>query len=258
MTHDDSRAAAPPRAAGPSRHEDGLGPLPPDYAAAPLVSTDQQPAAATAPAAGKGGSRALREIVETLLLALIIFFAVRLVVLNFRVDGNSMFPNLHNREMLLVNRNAYFNFDVNRLRNLLPGDDRPDEEIVYLFGPPERGDIVVFTPPIDSDKPYIKRVIGLPGETVSFENGYVLIDGERLEEPYIDGAVTACNRRTCEPVEVPAEHVFVMGDNRQNSSDSRLFGPIAVDDIIGKAWFTYWPVDDVGLVPHYDYPEMDG
>ncbi|MGH2533983.1 MAG: signal peptidase I [Thermomicrobiales bacterium] len=204
---------------------------------------------------GASRTRAVREIVETLLLAVVIFAAVRLVVLNFRVDGGSMAPNLQDEEMLLVNRNAYFHFDLNTLRNILPGGDRDGEDIVYLFEPPERGDIVVFNPPVSSPKPYIKRVIGLPGETVTIENGYVEIDGQRLEEPYIDGDITDCTRDPCS-WEVDEGEVFVMGDNRRNSSDSRTFGSISVDDIIGKAWITYWPVDEIDLVPHYDYPNL--
>ena len=198
--------------------------------------------------------RAAREIVETLLLALVIFLAVRLVVLNFRVDGHSMDPNLDDAQMLLVNRNAYLDFDLNKLRNLLPGEDRDGTDVVYPFDPPERGDIVVFEPPEDSDQPYIKRVIALPGEEVSFADGRVLIDGRPLEEPYIEEP-TECDgpRRRCTAT-VPEGSVFVMGDNRDNSQDSRVFGPIDVDTIVGKAWLSYWPLDDLGLVPHYDYP----
>ena len=203
------------------------------------------------------GARAVREILETLLLAVLIFVGVRLVVLNFRVDGLSMFPNLDDREMLLVNRNVYFHFDLNGLLNILPGEDRSGDRIIYPFHPPERGDIIVFNPPVRSDKPYIKRVIGLPGETVSVQDGYVYIDGQRLDEPYINGPITECgNQRRCDPVTVPEGEIFVMGDNRTNSSDSRSFGPVDVDRIIGKAWITYWPTDDIGLVPHQDYRDF--
>lgn len=215
-------------------------------------------AEALPPARAKGaGTRAVREIVETLLLAVVIFVGVRLVVLNFRVDGLSMSPNLEDREMLLVNRNVYFHFDLNALLNILPGEDREGERIVYPFNPPERGDIVVFTPPVRSSKPYIKRVIALPNEMVSVRDGFVYIDGERLEEPYIDGPITGCGtQRQCDPVTVQEGEVFVLGDNRENSSDSRSFGPVDVDSIIGKAWITYWPTDEIGFVPHQDYPDF--
>lgn len=218
------------------------------------------PAAPPPPAsATSSGLRAIREIVETLLLAVVIFVAVRMVVLNFRVDGTSMVPNLHDQEMLLVNRNVYFHFDLNRALNWLPGEDRDGQDIVYPFHPPERGDIIVFNPPVNppSNKPYIKRVIAVAGETVTFENGFVYIDGEKLDEPYINGGITECDGRYeyCD-VTVPKGKIFVLGDNRQNSSDSRVFGPVNINSIIGKAWVTYWPFDDIGLVPHYDYPNI--
>jgi signal peptidase I len=219
------------------------------------------PVAAPQPSGATTG-RAAREIVETLLLAVVIFVGVRLVVLNFRVDGLSMAPNLHNREMLLVNRNAYFHFDLNGVLDALPGVDRDDDRIIYPFDPPERGDIVVFDPPVEggADKPYIKRVIGLPGETIEIrQDGHVYVDGQRLDEPYLDGTANRCAPgRACDPTLVPEGHVYVLGDNRGNSSDSRVFGPVDIDAIIGKAWVTYWPADDFGLVPHQDYPGIEG
>lgn len=214
-----------------------------------------EPPEPIADASKSSTARAAREIIETLLLAVVIFVGVRMLVLNFRVDGASMVPNLHNREMLLVNRNAYLNFDMNDLLNIVPGVDRDGDWTFYPFDPPERGDIVVFEPPAVHDKPYIKRVIGLPGETVSFENGDVYIDGVQLDEPYIDDHITDCPDG-CEQGMVPAGHVYVLGDNRDNSSDSRQFGFVDADDIIGKAWFTYWPFDDLGLVPHEDYASL--
>ncbi len=206
----------------------------------------------------------VREVIETLLLALLIFVAVRAVVLNFRVDGHSMDNSLDNNEMLLVNRNAYFSFDKDKWFGWIPGVDTEDGDISYLFGTPERGDIVVLNPPADkvsTDKPYIKRVIGIPGDTIEIHDQGVYINGTRLDEPYIDGRPTNCDLdqgEVCGPLEVPADSVFVMGDNRTNSSDSRVFGLVPIDNIIGKAWVTYWPVNDIGVVPHNDYPELEG
>ena len=200
----------------------------------------------------------VREIVETLLLALIIFVAVRAVVLNFRVDGLSMTPSLENNEMLLVNRNAYLNFDTWAFVDWIPGIEHDDPNVVYPFSPPERGDIVVFDAPVNNaSKPYIKRVIGLEGETVEIHDDHVFINGEQVDEPYLEGAATFCSGGAdCEPVTVPEGHVFVLGDNRDNSQDSRAFGPVPLDAIIGKAWFTYWPFGEIGTVPHFEYPEL--
>ncbi len=230
--------------------------LPQDGFSSPIAQPDEP---FTPPQPVKvSSSKFTREVIETIILAVVIFFGVRLVVLNFQVDGSSMMPNLQNREMLLVNRNVYMHFDVNSLVDWLPGVDHDGEHIVYPFHPPERGDIIVFNPPNNSDKPYIKRVIGLPGETVSFHDGFVYIDGQKLDEPYIKGAITQCNRSVCQDVKIPEGDIFVMGDNRQNSADSRSFGPVSIDSIIGKAWVTYWPLDDFGLVPHFDYPGISG
>jgi signal peptidase I len=194
----------------------------------------ESPAAAKSPV-----SRAAREVIETLLLAALIFFLVRLVVLNFRVDGESMLPNFDDGQMLLVNRNAYEFVDLNGNK-------------FYPFDPPERGDVIVFNPPNGSDKPYIKRVIGLPGEEVTFSDGHVDINGAPLEEDYIQDR-TRCGRAdTCDVV-VPPDSVYVLGDHRTNSSDSRVFGPVPIENIVGKAWVSYWPPHDVGFVPHERY-----
>jgi signal peptidase I len=222
----------------------------PDHELNPALNRDGGPdvvpvaEAAEAPrAAGNQAGRLMREVVETLLLAAVIFLLVRLVVLNFRVDGQSMTPNLADGQMLLVNRNAYQFFDVNGTR-------------YYPFDPPERGDVVVFDPPSESEKPYIKRIIGLAGEEVTFGDGHVLIDGAPLEEDYIEDN-TRCGRAdTCDVV-VPEGHVYVLGDNRRNSSDSRVFGPVPVENVVGKAWLSYWPPADIGFVPHESYGPDD-
>jgi signal peptidase I len=198
------------------------------------------PAPGEAPASTRGqAGRAVREIVETLLLAALIFFLVRLVVLNFRVDGESMLPNLDDGQMLLVNRNAYEFIEIN--------GDR-----FYPFDPPERGDVVVFNPPTNSDKPYIKRIIGLPGEEVTFADGRVYVNGELLDEDYIDDRTRCGPRDQCDVI-VPEDSVFVLGDHRSNSSDSRVFGPVPVENVVGKAWLSYWPANDIGFVPHESY-----
>lgn len=207
-----------------------------------------------AESASKSAARAIREILETVLLAAIIFFGVRLLVLNFKVDGLSMMPNLHNSELLLVNRNAYEDIDLNNWINKLPFVDRDGSWVVYEFDPPKRGDIIVFDPPNGDTKPYIKRVIATEGETVSFRDGFVYVNDIKLDEPYISSGITDCPQ--CDPVVVPKDSVFVLGDNRRNSSDSRVFGPVPIDNIIGKAIVTYWPLEDIGRVPHYSYPDF--
>jgi signal peptidase I len=224
--------------------------LPPVFDPQAQVEAGAEPESASVPRKRSG----LRETVETLILAVIIFFGVRQFVLNFQVDGESMFPNLHNGEMLLVNRHAYENYNLSSLLNWIPGVDM-DDHVVTPFGDVERGDIIVFNPPND-DKPYIKRIIGLPGDVISFANDHVYVNGVEVQEDHIVD-VTRCPTSSCQrPLTVPQDHVYVLGDNRDNSDDSRYFGPVPIDDIIGKAMFTYWPIDEIGRVPHYDYSNI--
>ena len=201
----------------------------------------------------QGGSalRFVREVLETVLLTALIFFAVRAVVGNYVVDGHSMDPNLQNGEYLFVNRAVYYHFDRNALLNLIPGQHHQGQDIVYLFHPPQRGDIVVLNPPVTTDKPYVKRVIGIAGDTIAIHNSRVFVNGEALNEPYIaqepqyvyphDGSAVFT---------VPPAMVFVLGDNRNNSNDSHIFGPVALDEIVGKTVAAYWPPHDIGLIRH--------
>lgn len=194
----------------------------------------QQPRA-TQSDAQKRRKSAIQEIVETLLLAVLIFVGVRSIVLNFRVDGQSMEPNLLNGEMLIVNRRAYIHFNL----SWIPWESKSSSDW-YPFGKPSRGDIVVFNPPGQHTEPYIKRIIGLPGEKISVHDGAVYIDDRRLQERYL-ASPTEWRGIATQDVTIQPGYVFVMGDNRNNSSDSRVFGPVPISSIIGKAWVSYWP-----------------
>lgn len=202
----------------------------------------------------------LREVIETALLALLIFVLVRTVVLNFKVDGRSMLPTFENGEMLLVNRNAYRSLDAWDFVDWIPGIDERDSLHIVDWGEPDRGDVVVFTPPAPGeDKPYIKRVIGVPGDEVEVRDGQVFVNGTALDEEYIGDRESNCpgTWEYCNTtVTIPEGTVYVMGDNRTNSEDSRYFGPVPEDNIIGKAWIVYWPVDTWGPVDHPEYPEL--
>ena len=165
-----------------------------------------------------------------------------------------MRPTLRDGQLLLVNPNAYA-VDLNRVLNFLPGVDLADARVLHVFGSPQRGDVVVFDPPVHVDEPYIKRVIGQPGKRSTIEGGSVYIDGARLDEPYLHdpdtgrAVPTPCGRPDVCRITLGAGQIFVLGDNRSGSSDSREFGPVEVEDIIGKAWLAYWPVDAIGPVP---------
>jgi len=180
-----------------------------------------------------GGSsfwRFLRDVLETLVLAIILFLAINAVSARIRVDGSSMVPTLTNGQFVIVNR------------------------LTYKLGDPDHGDVVVFDYPRDPEQEYIKRIIGLPGDTVEMNSGHVYINGQIIEEPYIAAAARSTGEWT-----VPSDHVFVLGDNRNNSQDSRNFGSVSTDNIIGKALVIYWPPTDWGIISHpdYDIPESN-
>lgn len=171
-------------------------------------------------------ARALRELLEIFLLTLILFFALRAVLINFRITGVSMEPTLRDGEYVFVYRMAYWR------------------------EPPERGDIIVFRHPLNPRRTLIKRVIGLPGETVAIQNGRVYVNGQPLPEPYILASPTY----TAAPVAVGPDEVYVLGDNRNNSSDSHSWGVLKQDLIVGKAVWRFWPPERFGPVPHATYP----
>jgi signal peptidase I len=183
------------------------------------------------------------ELTQTLVLAILIFLLVRTVAQNFRVEGPSMEPGLHDGQYLLVNKAVYFNLaDVAKFVPFLHVNDGDTK---FLFHGPQRGDVIVFRYPRDPDRDFIKRVIGLPGDRVRVVDGVVYVNDVALEEDYISAPA---GRDLEEEEIVPPGNYFVLGDNRPNSSDSRSWGFVPQDNIIGKAMLTYWPLSDLGGV----------
>jgi signal peptidase I len=177
------------------------------------------------------GARLVRDVFLILLVFVMfgVFFIQPVVV-----EGTSMLPQLHDGERLLVNKLVYY-----KIRSV-------------RWGHIERGDIVVFWFPNDPDKSYVKRVIGMPGESVEIRNGRVFINGVELNESYLDGAFNQ-SAPSAPPRKVDEHHYFVMGDNRDNSSDSRYWGLVPEKYIYGKAFFRYWRPSDVGFIEQGEY-----
>ncbi len=199
---------------------------------------------------------AVKELLETAIFILLVFFIVRGMVQNFKIEGSSMEPNLHSGQYILVNKLIYFHFDLNAPIRLLPGQEDLARKIVYPFSQPQRGDVVVFEFPGDVSKDYIKRVIGLPGDKVEISDGHVYVNDQLLDEDYLQGIPTYCSAdKACSrgPVVVPDGSVFVLGDNRTNSSDSREWDALTLDNVIGRAWVLYYPVSDWGVIHHPSY-----
>lgn len=178
------------------------------------LETPQEPAPQQ-----KSSSGAVREVLQTLILAVVLYFLIDLVVARVRVENISMLPTLQPGEFVLVNKMA------------------------YEMGDFERGDIVVFHYSPEED--YIKRVIGLPGDEVTVGNGQVVVNGQLLNEPYISAPPQYTGTWN-----VPDGSLFVLGDNRNQSSDSHRWGFIEEDSVIGKALVVYWPIDEVKILSH--------
>src|SRR5258708_17800562 len=194
----------------------------------------------------KGGGLAW-ELLQTIVLTLAIFLGVRSVVQNFRVEGASMEPTLQTGQSLLISKASYFHVEGTPLDRILPITHQGSTD--YLFGGPQRGDIVVFRAPTQPDKDFIKRVIGLPGDTVLVKNGIVYVNGTALHDTYIHFPATYTYPFDAQPRQVPHGNHSVLGANRPNSSDSHLGWFVPVDNLVGKAWISYWPPPDWGLMP---------
>ena len=173
-----------------------------------------------------------REVAITVLIAVAVFALLRLTVQSYTVVMSSMEPNFQEGECIMV------------------------DKVCYRSSGPERGQVIVFDPPPPNDEsryPFIKRVIGLPGDTVEIREGKVFVNGTALEEEYL----MAPPNYTMSATEVPQNEYFVLGDNRNNSSDSHTGWTVPRDNIIGRAWFTYWPPSEWAVVKHYGYPELN-
>lgn len=176
---------------------------------------------------------AILDALEPVVLAFAVFMMVYLLLAQpHKVDGNSMYPTFFNKEFILT------------------------DKISYKIRTPVRGDVVVFHAPEPFSSDFIKRVIGLPGETIMVSAGQVFVDGKVLAEPYLGTEIKTVEKsmlRDGVPFKIPEGRYMVFGDNRDFSSDSREWGPITKNSIVGKAFITYWPVNRIRLIKHESY-----
>ena len=173
------------------------------------------------------------EFIKTVAIIIIVAFFVRYFVLQpFIVQGESMEPNFHNNEYLLV------------------------DKLTYRFRAAERGEVIVFHPPTAPGSNYIKRIIAIPGDTIEIKDGVVLVNGAKISEPYLPAEktlITAPNANNVLKETLGPDQYFVLGDNREHSSDSREWGILPKANIIGRVWLIIFPLPNFGTVvsPHY-------
>lgn len=163
----------------------------------------------------------LTEILQTILLALIFYFIIDSFFPRVRVENISMKPTLEPGELLLVNK------------------------LAYKLGSPQHGDVIVFHYPGNPEEDYIKRLIGLPGDLIKVENGSVFINGQEMEEPYVANSPAYQGSW-----EIPEDSFFVLGDNRNQSSDSHTWGFVPIKNVVGKALVVYWPINQIKILSH--------
>ena len=171
--------------------------------------------------------RILREILITALIAVAIFLPMKATVQGYEVQYSCMVPNIQDGDWIIV------------------------DKLAYHIAEPQRGDTIVFDPPeeLNSEYPFIKRLIGLPGETIEVRDGYVFVNGERLEENYLN----AKPGYRIGPVVIPDGQYFVLGDNRNSANDSHNGWTVSRERLIGKARISYWPPSRWGVIDHFDY-----
>jgi signal peptidase I len=170
----------------------------------------------------------LREIGITLILAIVIFLILQATVQSFVIVEHCMEPEFYEGERLLVNK------------------------VVYYFTEPERGDVIILHPPLAINAIYIKRIIAIPGDSVEVKDGAVYVNGSELDEPYVRNPPSY----TFNMIVVPEDEYFVLGDNRNIANDSHKGWTLPRENIVGKAWLTFWPPSEFGFVVHYPLEEQ--
>ena len=193
-------------------------------------------------------ARVGREIIEAVVLATVVFMLLQVTVRNFKVDGSSMDPTLEDGQYLLVNRLVYLRVELDRLAKIVPFWKAGEGLSRHAIHAPKRGEVIVFefpdSNPNNSRKDFVKRVVGLPGETVRMFDGKVFVNEEVLDEPYLSQK----DHSNVSEVTLGEGEYYVLGDNRAHSNDSRSWGAVPEANIRGKVWMVYWPAPGIQII----------
>ena len=184
----------------------------------------------------------IREALDAAALFIVVFAALYFSVQNIRIDGMSMYPTVVNEQHIVVSKLAYVGLNPAALKRFIPFVEKTDGDGSLIVSQlPDYGDMVAFLYPEDPSREFVKRVIGLPGDYIEIDRGQVIRNGIPLDEPYVVSADT----RSFGRVWVPSDSIYVLGDNRPVSSDSRHWGFVSDQYVIGRAWLSYWPSDRI-------------
>ena len=194
-----------------------------------------------------------KDLIESIILATLVFIVIQTGIQNFKVEGSSMDPTLSHGQYVIVDKVSYFRLDTNRFSRIIPIWNNQDSKPQFALEPPKRGEIIVFSYPLDPDRDFVKRVIGIPGDTIQIGNGEVIVNGKLMEEDYINsltpkGDLWFADGFRPEITTLQKQEYFVLGDNRLGSNDSRNWGPVPENNIHGKVWLSYWPVNKFAVI----------
>ena len=193
-------------------------------------------------------ARVGREIIEAVILAAVVFMLLQVTVRNFKVDGSSMDPTLEDGQYLLVNRLVYLRVELDRLAKIVPFWTADEGSSRHAIHAPKRGEVIVFefpdSNPNNPKKDFVKRVVGLPGETMRMFDGKVFVNEEVLNEPYLSHK----DHSNASKVTLGEGEYYVLGDNRTHSNDSRSWGAVPEANIRGKVWMVYWPAPGIQII----------
>ena len=193
-------------------------------------------------------ARVGREIIEAVVLAAVVFMLLQVTVRNFKVDGSSMDPTLEDGQYLLVNRLVYLRVELDRLAKIVPFWKAGEGSSRHAIHAPKRGEVIVFefpdSNPNNPRKDFVKRVVGLPGETMRMFDGKVFVNEEVLDEPYLSQK----DHSNASEVTLGEGEYYALGDNRTHSNDSRSWGAVPEANIRGKVWMVYWPAPGIQII----------
>ncbi len=193
-------------------------------------------------------ARVGREIIEAVVLAAVVFMLLQVTVRNFKVDGSSMDPTLEDGQYLLVNRLVYLRVELDRLAKIVPFWEAGEGLSRHAIHAPKRGEVIVFefpdSNPNNPRKDFVKRVVGLPGETMRMFDGKVFVNEEVLDEPYLSQK----DHSNASEVTLGEGEYYALGDNRTHSNDSRSWGAVPEANIRGKVWMVYWPAPGIQII----------